>query len=210
MRLLILVGGGGHCMSVIEAALSAGFVIKGILDLPEELGKNVCGVSVLGTDDEMAKYVDDCDFIVTLGFIKDATLRVKLHDKVRAAGGHFATIIASTAHVSQFAEIGEGTVVLHQATVNAGAKIGVGVIIKTCANIEHSAIVGDYAHVSTGVMVNGDCKVGARTFVGSHTVMVNGKSICEDCVIGAGSVVRKDIKVPGIYNGNPAILMKKF
>ena len=101
MRLLILVGGGGHCMSVIEAALSAGFVIKGILDLPEELGKNVCGVSVLGTDDEMAKYVDDCDFIVTLGFIKDATLRVKLHDKVRAAGGHFATIIASTAHVSQ-------------------------------------------------------------------------------------------------------------
>lgn len=35
MRPLILVGGGGHCKSVIEAAESAGFTIKGILDLPE-------------------------------------------------------------------------------------------------------------------------------------------------------------------------------
>jgi sugar O-acyltransferase (sialic acid O-acetyltransferase NeuD family) len=209
-RPLILVGGGGHCMSVIDAALSAGFQIKGILDLLSKVGNVVCGVPVLGTDDDMAKYVNECDFIVTLGFIKDATLRIKLHDRVRAAGGHFSTVIASTAYVSQFAEIGEGTVILHHASVNAGAKIGVGVIINTATNIEHSAVVSDYAHVSTGVMVNGDCSVGAGTFIGSGTVMINGKSICADCVIGAGSVVCKDIKVPGIYNGNPAILKKKL
>lgn len=35
MRPLILVGGGGHCKSVIEAAESKGLVIGGILDLPE-------------------------------------------------------------------------------------------------------------------------------------------------------------------------------
>ena len=33
---LILVGGGGHCRSVIDVAESAGYTIKGILDLPEK------------------------------------------------------------------------------------------------------------------------------------------------------------------------------
>ena len=32
---LILVGGGGHCKSVIDVAESAGYNIKGILDIPE-------------------------------------------------------------------------------------------------------------------------------------------------------------------------------
>lgn len=37
---MILVG-GGHCKSVIETAESAGFSILGVLDMPEEVGKNV-------------------------------------------------------------------------------------------------------------------------------------------------------------------------
>ncbi|HOU67663.1 MAG: acetyltransferase [Paludibacteraceae bacterium] len=210
-RSLILVGGGGHCKSVIEAAESAGFVIKGVLDTPDKIGNAVIGtIKVIGSDDDMQKYVDECDFVITLGFIKDSALRIKLHDKVIAAGGHLATIVASTANVSKYATLGEGTVVLHNACVNAGAQIGVDCIINTLSNIEHDAVVGNFCHISTGAMVNGDCKVGERTFLGSQTVMVNGKSICNDCVIGAGSVVRKDLKVPGIYNGNPAILMKKL
>lgn len=204
MKPIILIGGGGHCMSVIDAAISAGVLIKGILDLPYEVGKFVCGIPILGTDDDIPEYVKECDFVVTLGFIKDVMLRIKLHDKVRASGGNFATVIAPTAHVSLFADIGEGTVVLHNATVNAGAKIGIGCIINTSANIEHSVVVGDYVHISTGAMINGDCIVGKGTFIGSQSVVINGKSICDNCVIGAGSVVCKDIILSGTYCGNPA------
>lgn len=42
-RPLILVCGGGHCKSVIEAAESAGFAIKGILDVAERIGDDVLG-----------------------------------------------------------------------------------------------------------------------------------------------------------------------
>ena len=38
---LILIGGGGHCKSVIEAAESAGYSILGILDMPEDVGNEV-------------------------------------------------------------------------------------------------------------------------------------------------------------------------
>ena len=206
---LILVGGGGHCKSVIEVAESCGYNILGILDHPSEMGKEISGYKVIGNDDDMAQYVDKAQFVITVGSIKDPSLRKRLHDKVREASGTLATLIASTAYVSKHATIGEGTVVMHFAMVNADAKIGTGCIINTHSNIEHDAIVGDYCHISTGAMVNGNCVVGNDVFLGSQSVMANGTSICDGCVIGAGSLVRKSFRVKGIYSGNPAILKIK-
>ena len=200
---IILVGGGGHCKSVIEAAESVGREILGILDLPQLIGTKTSGYEVIGSDADVIDYADKAEFVVTLGFIKSPALRIKLHENIINNGGTLATIIASTAQVSKYTEIGEGTVVLHHATINAGAKIGKGVIINTSANIEHDVVVGDYAHVSTGAMVNGDCKVGENTFIGSRAVLVNGVRVADDCVIGAGSIVIKDITEPGTYVGSP-------
>lgn len=209
-RPLILIGGGGHCKSVIEVAESAGYEIKGILDMPDEVGKEVLpGHKVIGTDDEIPQYVEECEFVITVGFIKNPALRIKLYNKVKAAGGRLATIIASTAHVSKYAELGEGTVIMHHAFVNAGAKIGDNCIINTFVNIEHDAEVGNQCHISTGTMVNGECKIGENCFIGSQSVCANCIEIASDIIIGAGSVVRKSIRVKGIYAGNPAILKIK-
>ena len=209
-RPLILIGGGGHCKSVIEVAESTGYEIKGILDIPDEVGKEVLpGHKVIGTDDEIPQYVEECDFIITVGFIKNPALRIKLYNKVKAAGGRLATIIASTAHVSLYAELGEGTVIMHHAFVNAGAKIGDNCIINTFVNIEHDAEVGNQCHISTGTMVNGECKIGENCFIGSQSVCANCIEIASDIIVGAGSVVRKSIRVKGIYAGNPAILKIK-
>lgn len=210
MKPLILVGGGGHCKSVIEAAESAGFTIRGILDLPEYEGQQILDYSIIGTDDDIPHFISDCDFIVTLGFIKDPHLRIRLHQRIKEAGGSLATVIASTARISRYATIQCGTVILHQACVNAGASIGEGCIINTFANIEHDVVIGDYCHISTGAMVNGDCRVGEGTFLGSQSVMVNGTEITEGCVIGAGSMVRKNLLRKGIYSGNPALLKIKL
>lgn len=202
-RPLILVGGGGHCKSVIEAAESAGYTIKGILDIPEQVGKKVLGYTIMGTDNDISSFVAECDFMVTLGFIKNPKVRISLHDKIEMAGGQLAIVIASTAHVSKYAELGMGTVVLHQACVNAGAKIEKGCIINTFANIEHDTVIGDYCHISTGAMINGDCSIGKKTFVGSHSVISNGVSIGCDCIIGAGSTIVKNINDGYLYIGNP-------
>lgn len=206
---LILIGGGGHCKSVIEAAESAGYQIMGVLDLPEELGKPVLATKVVGTDDDIPAYVDKAEFVITVGFIKSPATRIKLYNKVKEAGGRLATIIASTAYVSKYATIGEGSVVMHHTFVNAGAKVGANVILNTFTNIEHDAVIGDQCHISTGTMVNGDCVVGERCFIGSQSVLANGITVGDDIVVGAGSLVRKSISQKGIYSGNPAILKIK-
>lgn len=209
-RSLVLVGGGGHCKSVIEVAESAGVRILGILDIAENVGKEVLGYKIVGTDEDIHAYIDSAEFIVTVGHIKDPSVRVRLHQKITEAGGQLATLIASTAHVSKYADLGEGTVVMHYAMVNADARIGIGCIINTFANIEHDAVVEDFCHVSTGAMVNGNCLVGEGTFLGSQSVMVNGVSIVKGCVIAAGAMVRKNIVRQGVYSDNPAVLKVKL
>ena len=206
-RPLILVGGGGHCKSVIEAAESVGYEIMGILDVPAQVGKAVLGYKVLGTDDDIPQFADECLFVITVGFIKNPAVRIRLYNKVREVGGRLATIIASTARVSKYATLGEGTVVMHHAFVNAGAYIGNNVILNTLSNVEHDVVVGDNCHISTGTMVNGDCVIGEDVFIGSNSVIANGLSISNDCIVGAGSVVINDLSIAGTYVGNPARLI---
>lgn len=210
MNTLILVGGGGHCKSVIDVAESAGYTIAGILDIPENKGKRVLTYEVIGTDDDISCYVDKALFVVTVGHIKDPSLRINLHHKIIAAGGKLATVVSPLAHVSAYAQLGEGTVVMHQAVVNADARIGKGCIINTFSNIEHDVVIEDFCHISTGAMVNGNCIVGARTFLGSQSVMANGTSVVAGCVIAAGSLIRKSFVIPGVYAGNPATLKIKL
>lgn len=177
MRNLILVGGGGHCKSVIDVAESAGYTILGILDRPEEVGKSVLNYKVIGIDDEMSKYADKAEFVVTVGQIQSANLRMRLHKQLEDAGCKLATIVSPRAQVSQYASLGEGTVVMHQAVVNAEAHIGKGCIINTFANIEHDVHIGDYCHISTGSMVNGGAQIGSETFLGSQSAVNQGVKI---------------------------------
>ena len=206
MKDLILVGGGGHCKSVIDVAESAGYNIWGIIDMPEDVGNRIFGYKVIGTDDDIPFYADKAEFVITVGFIKNPAVRIRIYDKIKEAGGKLATLIASTAYVSKYANVGEGTVVMHHAMVNAGAQLGTNCIINTFCNIEHDAVIGNQCHISTGTMVNGYCKVGDRVFIGSQSVMANGVSIGDDIIVGAGSFIRKCLKERGIYSGNPAIL----
>lgn len=208
-RNLILVGGGGHCKSVIDVAESVGYTILGILDKPEEVGKQVLAYKVIGTDDDISQYVDKAEFVITVGQIKSSAIRHKIADRIEKAGGKLATIVASDATVSKYATIGEGTVILHKCVVNADAKIGKNCIINTMANIEHEVEIGDFCHISTGVMVNGNANIGNDVFVGSKSVVNQGVVIVNESIIGSMTCVNKPVLQYGLYVGVPARYIKK-
>ena len=129
---LILVGGGGHCKSVIDVAESAGYTILGILDKPEEIGKHVFGYEVIGTDDDMAKYADKAVFVVTVGQIKSPDY---CH-------------ISTGATVNGAAKVGEQSFVGSQSVVNQCVAIGERVVIGA-----GSAVVSDLPDGSVAVGV---------------------------------------------------------
>lgn len=202
---IILVGGGGHCQSCVEVIESTGlYDIAGILDRAEKRGQLVCGYPIVGTDDDIDRYVaEGYSFLITVGQVKSAAARQTLFKRLQEKGCSLPAIVASTAMVSRHARLMPGCIVMHRAVVNAGAVIGENSIINTCANIEHQSVVGACCHISTGVMLNGDCRIGDHTFVGSGTTIINGVTLPAHTVIGAGSVVLHSVAVRGIYAGNP-------
>lgn len=200
---LILIGGGGHCKSVIDVAESAGYNILGILDRPEEVGKDILIYKVIGTDDDIPYYVNDAEFIITVGQIKNCNIRKKLVNLVKNAGGKFATLIAPDAYVSRYSTIGEGTVIMHRVFVNADVHIGNQCIINTLTNLGHEVTIGDFCHLSTGIMVSGNVNIGNEVFIGSQSVINQGITISNSIIIGSMTCINKNIDIAGIYVGSP-------
>ena len=205
MRPIILIGGGGHCISCIDVVEQTGlYQIIGILDLPEKLGQKVLNYSVIGTENELERFLPVCsDFLITVGQIKSSELREIIFHKVMMAGGNLPVIISPFAFVSPNARIEEGSVIMHHVLVNSGAIVGKGCILNTKSLIEHEAEIGNFCHISTAAVINGQSKVGDFCFIGSNTVVSNNTHITANTVIAAGSQVLKSIETPGTYIGHP-------
>lgn len=207
---VVLIGAGGHHKSCLEVLVqSRGFSIAGIIDTQAKAGSSVAGIKVIGTDSDIPSYIKKgYHFLLTVGFIKDPSHRIRIFDEVKKLGGGFITVIASTAHVSKNALLGEGSIVMHNAFINADTVIGSNCIINTGAIIEHGSSIGDHCHISTGCVVNGDCNIGRGVFLGSNSVICNRVSVHQLSLVGAGAVVARTISRKGTYVGNPARRIK--
>jgi len=207
---IILIGGGGHCKSCIDVIETEGkYAIKGILDLPSEIGNKVLGYEVIGNDDDIEYYAKKSySFIITVGHMGNTKLREKLFKIVSDNGGKLPVIISPKAHVSKYAKIGKGSIIMHNAIINADAIIGDNCIVNSKALIEHDALIGDNCHISTNAIINGNCKVGNDCFIGSNSALKNGIEIEKGSFIGIGSVVTKSIFESGLFFGSPAKKIK--
>lgn len=192
---IILIGGGGHCKScidVIEHGMT--YEIAGIVDVPEKLHQKVLGYEIIGVDDDLPRLSNEYkNFIITIGQIKSPEKRILNFETLKKLGTKLPVIISPLAHVSNHACIGEGTIVMHHALVNAGVRIGKNCIINSKALIEHDAIIGDHCHISTGAIINGGNIIGAGSFVGSNAVCKEYIKIGENVIIGCGATIIKNI-----------------
>ena len=187
---IILIGGGGHCRSVIDVIEQEGiFEIAGIVDLKEKIGDTILRYPVIADDDELIKLSNKYKYFhITLGFIKTPARRKQILELLQKIQVVLPVIVSPIAYVSCHAKIGVGTVIMHNAQINANANIGENCIINSKALIEHDAIVGNNCHISTGAIINGKVKVGNECFVGSGAVTVQGAKIPDGSFIKANSL----------------------
>jgi sugar O-acyltransferase (sialic acid O-acetyltransferase NeuD family) len=206
MEPIILVGGGGHCISCIDVIRSTNkFEIVGILDISEKVGTIVSGISTIGSDADIPELAaNGMSFLITLGQIKSSQSRVAIYKTIKDSGGKLPVVISPRAYVSQSATIDEGTIVMHNSLINANAIIGSNCIINTGALIEHEAIIGSFCHISTHAVVNGQVKVGNNSFLGSNSVIANNVSLPDGIIVAAGACILKTPYESGIYIGNPS------
>lgn len=208
---LILIGGGGHCKSCIDVIEREGiYHIEGILDSSAEPGTKLLHYPVIGNDELIPSFVaKEFYFLITVGQIKSSGVRRKIYDLLVRQNAKLAIVVSPTATVSRYAEIGDGSIIMNDANVNAGSIVGKNVILNSGCLLEHDVIVEDHVHISTHAVLNGEVKIGEGSFIGSNSVLNQEVKIGKNIIIGSGAVVISDINEPGTYHGVPAKRMNQ-
>lgn len=200
---LLLIGGGGHCRSVLCSVLSLNeYEEIGIVDYADT---SVLGVPVVGRDEDLPalKKAGWTDAFITVGSIGDTNLRQRLYQMVVNNGLTVPAIIDATAIIAQDAKVAPGCYIGKGAILNSGSCIGKCAIINTGAIIEHDCLIGDFVHISPGTVLCGQVSVGNHSHIGAGSVVRQQIEIGKDVLVGAGSVVISNIPNRVKAFGNP-------
>lgn len=206
MKDIVLIGGGGHCKSVIDTIKSSNeYNIIGILDIKEKVGTRISNIKIIGTDDDMEKIYKSGikHAFITIGSIGNPNLRIKLYKEAKDIGYKIPCIIDKTSIISPNLTIKNGTFIGKGVIINSGVKIGENTILNTGSIIEHDCEIGSYVHIAPGTTLSGNVIIGNRSHIGTNSTIIQNINIGEDSIIGAGSVVIKDIENNKKAYGNP-------
>ncbi len=210
---ILLVGGGGHCKSVLDILLKrAEYKKVAIVDKKEKVGKSIMGAPVVGCDDDLpALFRDDYKFaFVTIGSIGNPARRVKIFNWLAKIGYQIPAIIAQSAIVSEIATIERGVFIGNGAIVNANTLVQQGAIINSGAIVEHDCKIGQFCHISPRATLGGGVAIGDYTHVGLGASIKHGVTVGKNSIIGMGSVVLKNISDNKLAYGYPSTEVKKI
>lgn len=212
MRKILLVGGGGHCKSVIDSLIGTNNVYDevGIIDVKEKVGTAIMDIEIIGTDDELEllhkkgyKYA-----FVTLGSVGNPSARIKIYKKLKKIGFSIPTIIDETSIIAKDVIVGEGSYVGKRVVVNAGTRIGSCTIVNTAAVIEHDCFVGDFVHVAPGSVICGGTSIHKYSHIGANATIIQGITVGTNAIVGAGSTIIRDVVDYNTMVGSPGRLIK--
>lgn len=206
---ILLIGGGGHCKSVLDSLIrSSNFTDVSIIDTKENIGKEILNIKIIGTDDDLEKLFNEGyqNVFITVGSIGDTRIRKKLFDMVKKIGFNIPNIIDSSATVSENVMTDRGIFIGKNAVINTGVQIGEGVIINSGAIVEHNCIVDEFGHIAPGAVLSGDVVTEENVHIGARAVIKQQIRIGSNSIIGMGSVVLNDIPPNSVAYGNPCVI----
>lgn len=155
------------------------------VDDGQTVDEEICGIPVIGGIADLPELRKDYTLLVV--GIGNNSFRAQVYEKAAALDYTFPNIIAPSAYVSPFAEIGKGCVILQNACIQNGAAVGNGVLLNAGAEIHCDATVEDYALIYTNSVVRTGAKVGKYVRIGSNVTICNNATVPDgadvpDCI----------------------------
>lgn len=203
---IIIIGGGGHCSSVIDSLIGADeFKIRGIIDTNEKIGQYIHGIEVIGEDRDLQKYyaLGVRNACIAIGSVGNTRLREKIYSQIKKIGYNTPNVIDCSANISKTAVIGEGNYIGKNVVINADTQIRDNCIVNTGSIVEHNCIIDNFVHIAPGSVLCGNVYIGRYSHIGANSTIIQGIQIGKRTIIGAGSVVVKNIREYKIAFGNP-------
>lgn len=195
---LIIIGAGGHALSVVASAGSSE-QIAGFIDENKDGGFLQYPI--------LSKSVDDIEspeqyrYFIAIG---DNETRKRFYDMLVEKGLEIASIVDRSAVVDRNVKIGKGNFIGKLAVIVSGSEIGDNNLINSKALIEHGCKLGSHINISTNSTLNGEVIVEDGVFFGSSAVCNGQKRLGRNAVIGSGAVVVEDVDPEVTVVGVPA------
>lgn len=198
---IVIVGAGGHGKVVADALLKVQADVglcfaddKATLHGTSLLGKPIVGApgdAIIASD----------WFHLAIGH---NAYRAAAYAALSLGKARILTIIHPGAHLSAFAELGQGVFLAAACVVAPSAKIGDGVIVNHGAVVDHDCVVDAFAHIAPAASLSGGVHVGAGALIGTGARVLPGLKIGRDAVIAAGAVVTRHVAPGECVLGVPA------
>ena len=119
----------------------------------------------------------------------------------------WVTVVHPFAWVDPSVVLGNGTVVLEGAIIQAGSTLGKHTIVSTNCSIDHDCHLGDFVSVCPRAALCGGVRAGNGSFFGAGCTIRNYVSIAANCTVGMGAALVSSIEIEGqTWVGVPARL----
>jgi sugar O-acyltransferase (sialic acid O-acetyltransferase NeuD family) len=175
-----------------------------LVDQPEYLTGTINDIPVQLVSN--SDRTSEARFVVALG---DPKLRRKAATACREAGLLPTTLIHPRTEISNWVEVGSGTVICAGAILTTNVVVGTHVQINLSCTVSHDVSIGDFSTLSPGVHVSGNVSIGRDVLIGTNACIINGRSgtpivIGDGAIIAAGACVTKSIEPGALVAGVPA------
>lgn len=202
IKLIYLIGAGGHGKVVLDALLSNN---EHSYKLCVRDGANeLKGTDLLEYPIQVPAITPEMEGQLFHLAIGNCQARKRLFGVLCAMSALPLSVFHAASCVSSYARIGEGSFLAAQSVVAPAADIGRSVIINHGAVVDHDCVVGDFSHIAPNATLGGGVNLGSGVFVGAGANILPGLLIGDEAVIGAGSVVTANVNAGETWVGVPA------
>lgn len=199
MKKIILVGAGGHAAELRDYIRHHNRVkpedriaVLGFIDDdPSGHSHYAFEEPYLGTIKE--HQVVHPNEAVYLMAIANLAYRQPIIEYFLSKGGAFTGFIHPTALISPSAQIGEGTVISHNASVGPKVVIGRFNMLNSRCTIGHDSVIGDFNFISPQVAISGYTQIGNGNLLGTNSCTIPGIHIGNNNKVGAGTNVISNV-----------------
>jgi len=192
----IIVGGGGHCATIGEIALAAGWNISGAADKHLSKGTNVIsGIDVTDSDGHLQELFDAgvTTAFIGVGGATSSQRRKEIFETLQRIGFILPPLVHPSAHLGTDTKLGPATYVLPQAMIGPRCRIGANVIVNSSSVVAHDCIIEDHAHLTPAAVLAGNVRIGTETVVGMSATILFGVSVGAHCLIHNNVSVLMDV-----------------
>lgn len=204
----LIIGGGGHAAALAEILIKQNKSILGVV-APNVLAGNAIFDTVkhYSQDDDVLRFAVDKVLLVNgIGAMPRQTLRKKVYTRFSELGYTFATVIADSALVSDYALLAKGVQIMNNAVINIGSEIGENTIINTSVSVDHDCTIGAHSHLAPGTTLSGQVKVESNVHIATGSSIINNVTIGCNTIIGVGANITKSIPKYSIAYGAHSII----